>query len=70
MITQEKLPLRSLRILNGMSREDLMKATGFSYDTIMRYENDIEDLRGASYKNLEKMAHALGGTVDNTFFKQ
>lgn len=66
-ITQDKLTLYQWRTLKNYSRQELSEKTGLSYDTIMRYENDINELRSSSYKNLERLANSLGITVDDIF---
>lgn len=66
-IVKEKYSIKELRVLNGLSRQELADQTGLNYNTILGYENDVNKLRKASYDNLENLANALKVTVDDIF---
>lgn len=66
----ERLSIRQLRGLRLMTQEELNKATGISTRTIGSYEDDVNKLRKASYETIEKLATALGVTVDDIFLDQ
>jgi len=66
-MVNKKLQLKQLRILNSLSREELAVLTGLTSRTIYNYEKDINNLRKANYETLEKLASALGVSVDNIF---
>lgn len=66
-MVNKKLQLKQLRILNSLSREELAVQTGLTSRTIYNYEKDINNLRKANYETLEKLASALGVSVDNIF---
>lgn len=63
----KKLQLKQLRVLSNLSRDELAKKTGLTSRTIYSYEKDINNLRKANYETLEKLASALGVSVDNIF---
>ena len=66
-MVNKKLQLKQLRILNSLSREELAVLTGLTSRTIYNYEKDINNLRKANYETIEKLASALGVSVDNIF---
>lgn len=67
MIIKEKYTVKQLRALKNMTRNELSETTGLSYNTIQSYENDVMNLRKASYENLELIANALGVSTDDIF---
>lgn len=62
-----KQALFDIRIQKRLTQKDLAIASGLSERTINTYESDIENLRNARYKNVEKVANALGVSVDEIF---
>lgn len=64
---QEKFTLQQWRGLRNISKTDLAKRSNLTPNTITSYENSIDSLRNARYKNLESLATALGIKVDDIF---
>lgn len=62
-----KQALFDIRMQKRLTQKDLAIASGLSERTINTYESDIENLRNARYKNVEKVADALGVSVDAIF---
>ena len=62
-----KQALFDIRIQKRLTQKDLTIASGLSERTINTYESDIDNLRNARYKNVEKVANALGVSVDEIF---
>ncbi|WP_312065645.1 helix-turn-helix domain-containing protein [Leuconostoc lactis] len=62
-----KQALFDIRIQKRLTQKDLAIASGLSERTINTYESDIDNLRNARYKNVEKVANALGVSVDEIF---
>lgn len=62
-----KQALFDIRIQKRLTQKDLALASGLSERTINTYESDINNLRNARYKNVEKVANALGVSVDEIF---
>lgn len=62
-----KQALFDIRIQKRLTQKDLALASGLSERTINTYESDIDNLRNARYKNVEKVADALGVSVDEIF---
>lgn len=58
-----------LRKLNRMSQNELAKKSGLTPKTIGNYEKNISYIRNAQYKNIEKVAKALGVSVDVIFLE-
>ena len=67
MIEKKKYTLKQLRSLKEMSREELAELTNLHYNTILKYENDVDSFRKSSYETLEKIANALSVSVDDIF---
>ena len=63
----EKFKLRQWRGIRDMRVNELATESGLTVKTINNYERDIDRLRGASYKNLEAIAKALGISVGDIF---
>lgn len=63
----EKFTLRQWRGIRDMRVNELATESGLTVKTINNYERDIDRLRGASYKNLEAIAKALGISVGDIF---
>lgn len=63
----EKFTLRQWRGIRDMRVNELAAESGLTVKTINNYERDIDRLRGASYKNLEAIAKALGISVGDIF---
>lgn len=63
----QKYTLKQLRTLANMSRNELAAKVGVHYNTIMKYENDVNNLRQAEYQVVEKIADALNVRIDNIF---
>lgn len=61
--------LTDLRNLNRLSQEELAIKTGLTPRTIVSYEKNVNNLRNASYKNVEKIAKALNVSVDDIFLE-
>lgn len=62
-----KQALFDIRIQKRLTQKDLALASGLSERTINTYESNIDNLRNARYKNVEKVANALGVSVDEIF---
>jgi len=62
-----KQALFDIRMQKRLTQKDLAIASGLSERTINTYESDIDNLRNARYKNVEKVANALGVSVDAIF---
>lgn len=62
-----KQALFDIRMQKRLTQRDLALASGLSERTINTYESDIDNLRNARYKNVEKVANALGVSVDEIF---
>jgi|GEM_PF-731019 len=53
------LTLAQWRKLRGLSQEEMAKKVNVSTRTIWSYENDINNLRNASYNTISLIANAL-----------
>lgn len=62
-----KQALFDIRMQKRLTQKDLALASGLSERTINTYQSDIDNLRNARYKNVEKVANALGVSVDEIF---
>ncbi|MDI6501909.1 helix-turn-helix transcriptional regulator [Leuconostoc suionicum] len=62
-----KQALFDIRMQKRLTQKDLAQASGLSERTINTYESNIDNLRNARYKNVEKVANALGVSVDEIF---
>lgn len=62
-----KLTLKQWRNLREMSREELAVKSGLSAKTIENYENDISNLRKASWQNIESITLALGIEMNDIY---
>lgn len=62
-----KQALFDIRMQKRFTQKDLAIASGLSERTINTYESDIDNLRNARYKNVEKVANALGVSIDEIF---
>ena len=58
--------IKDLRILNGLTQEELAEKSGVSRTTIHALETD--DSNNATTCTLLKLANALGTTVEKLFF--
>lgn len=67
MFENEKLKLKQWRVLKDFSREELANKAGLTSRTLYNYENDVKNLRKASYETLEKIAEALEISVNQIF---
>lgn len=67
MTVKERYTLEQWRKLRGLSQEDLAVKTGLTSRTIINYENDVNNLTSASYKNVQKLADALGVKLSQIF---
>jgi len=65
-----KFTLKELRARHNLTQEELARLAGLSPKTINCYEKDIDRLRGASFRNLEKLAEVLKVKVDEIFLGQ
>jgi len=65
-----KFTLKELRARHNLTQEELARLAGLSPKTINCYEKDIDRLRGASFKNLEKLAEVLKVKVDDIYLGQ
>lgn len=63
--TKEKLKV--LRAKANLTQEKLAEKSGLTARTIVAYELDVENLRKAEYRNIEKLAMALGVKVDDIY---
>ncbi|WP_368552513.1 helix-turn-helix domain-containing protein [Enterococcus faecalis] len=63
----KKVKIYDLRREKRMTQKELAKQTGITERTIINYENSIDALRNAKYSTVEKIATALGVTVDDIF---
>ncbi|HEL1810828.1 TPA: helix-turn-helix domain-containing protein [Streptococcus suis] len=59
--------LKTLRRFRNLTQEELSAETGITARTIQNYENNISNLRKASYENLVALAKALDVSVDDIF---
>lgn len=59
--------IRELRARRNISQEELARRAGLTSRTIVNYENDINMLRNASYKNIEKISIALDVDITDIF---
>ena len=59
--------IKELRARNNFTQEELAKRSGLNARTVNSYENNVENLRRASYKNVEKLAEVLKVQVDDIF---
>jgi transcriptional regulator with XRE-family HTH domain len=62
-----KYTIKELRARNNYTQEELAKLAGLNPRTINMYENNIENLRRSSYRNIEKLAEVLKVKVDDIF---
>jgi DNA-binding XRE family transcriptional regulator len=65
-----KFSLKELRARHNLTQEELARLAGLSPKTINYYEKDVNRLRGASFKNLEKLAEVLKVKVDDIYLGQ
>jgi DNA-binding XRE family transcriptional regulator len=65
-----KFTLKELRARHNLTQEELARLAGLSPKTINYYEKDVNRLRGASFKNLEKLAEVLKVKVDDIYLGQ
>ena len=65
-----KFSLKELRARHNLTQEELARLAGLSPKTINYYEKDVNRLRGASFKNIEKLAEVLKVKVDEIFLGQ
>lgn len=63
--TKEKL--RVLRVKANMTQAELAEKVGSTSRSIGLYEADVNNLRKAEYRTIEKIAAALDVTVNNIF---
>lgn len=59
--------LKTLRRFRGKTQDELAKEIGITSRTIMNYEDDVNNLRKASYETVERLANALQVSVDDIF---
>lgn len=62
-----KKTLRQIRREKDITQEELAKITGITDRSISLYENDIEALKSASYKTIEKLAIALDVKISDIY---
>ncbi len=62
-----KKTLRQWRLINDFTQKKLAEKAGVTPKSISNYETNIENLRRASYDNLDRIARALGVKVDDIF---
>ena len=62
-----KYTIKELRARNNFTQEELAKRSGLNARTVNSYESNVENLRKASYKNIEKIAEVLKVQVDDIF---
>ena len=65
-----KFSLKELRARHNLTQEELARLAGLSPKTINYYEKDVNRLRGASFRNLEKLAEVLNVKIDEFFLGQ
>ena len=65
-----KFTLKELRARHNLTQEELARLAGLSPKTINCYEKDVNRLRGASFRNLEKLAEVLNVKVEEIFLGQ
>ena len=58
--------IKQLRVMKGLTQEELAEKSGVSRGTISALENGID--RTTTSKTLVKLAQALDTTVDRIFF--
>lgn len=63
----KKGTLYDLRRMKRLTQKDLAERTGITERTIITYETSVDNLRKASYENVEKIAEALGVEIDQIF---
>lgn len=59
--------LKELRARHNLSQEKLARLVNVSTRTIINYEDDIVNLRKASYDTIEKLAKALKVDISEIF---
>ncbi|MHA6258320.1 helix-turn-helix transcriptional regulator [Sporosarcina sp. CAU 1771] len=62
-----KEPLKILRVRANLTQKQLGEKVGMTGEIISHYEKDVNNLRKAQYGNIEKLAFALGVSVDDIF---
>lgn len=62
-----KESLKILRVRADLTQKQLGEKAGMSGEIISHYEKDVNNLRKAQYSNIEKLALALGVSVDDIF---
>lgn len=67
METLQKDKLKVWRVRAGLNQKQLAQKAGVSERTIINYESDVNNLRKAEYRTIEKLADVLGIVVDNIF---
>ena len=60
--------IKQLRVMKGLTQEELAEKSGVSRGTISALENGID--RTTTSKTLVKLAQALDTTVDRIFFTE
>ena len=63
----EKGTLYDLRRMRRLTQKDLAEKTGITERTIITYETSVDNLRKASYENVEKIANAVEVSIDQIF---
>ena len=66
-MTKEKANIYDLRRKKRMTQRELASRAGVTERMIIIYENDVNNLRNARYKNVKNIATALGVSVDDIF---
>ena len=67
MTTAMKEKLKIHRVRAGLTQEQLAVKTGITSRSIGRYELDVNNLRKAEYEKIERIALALGVSVNDIF---
>lgn len=63
----KRLPLKELRLMSGMTREEFARAARLPRSTLEAYELGRSSIRRANYKRVTAMATLLGVTPDELF---
>lgn len=63
----KKERLKVLRVKADLTQEELSAKSGITARSIVEYEKDVSNLRKARYDTVEKLANALGVSIDEIF---
>lgn len=67
MTIKTRETVKVLRARVEISQEELASKAGLSARTIGQFEKDVNNLRNAKYKTIQKLADGLGVKVNDIF---